>query len=123
MPSSPSFNGRPLIDPTPDNLRCAHLHAHTILAPFLLHEGTVAMPRPAAARANRRATNVTLPIDLLDEARAFGLNISQACELGLKAELARSRAAQWLEENREALLSSNAYVERNGLPLSQFRQF
>ena len=81
------------------------------------------MPKSAAAQATRRATNITLPVDLLVEARALGLNVSQACEQGLKAAIARSRGAQWLEENREALISSNDYVERNGLPLSEFRQF
>ncbi len=81
------------------------------------------MPRPATAQTTRRATNVTLPTDLLDQARALGLNVSQACERGLKAEIARHRAAQWREENREALASSNDYVERHGLPLAEFRQF
>jgi antitoxin CcdA len=81
------------------------------------------MPRPAAARATRRATNVTLPVELLAQARALGLNVSQACENGLKAEIARSQATRWVEENRGALASSNAYVERNGLPLSEFRRF
>ncbi len=80
------------------------------------------MPK-SAARATRRATNITLPGDLLLQARALGINVSQACEQGLTAEIARSRGAQWLEENREALISSNDYVDRNGLPLSEFRQF
>lgn len=31
--------------------------------------------------------------------------------------------AQWLEENRQALESSNAYVETYGLPLEQYRRF
>ncbi|CAA7625292.1 hypothetical protein MTBLM5_80020 [Magnetospirillum sp. LM-5] len=30
---------------------------------------------------------------------------------------------RWQEDNREALLSSNAYVARYGLPLARFRQF
>ena len=81
------------------------------------------MPRPATTQASRRATNVTLPVDLLYKARARGLNVSQACEGGLKAEIARHRAAQWLEENRDALASSNDYFERHGLPLAEFRQF
>ena len=81
------------------------------------------MPRPAAVQVTRRATNITLPVDLLVQARALGLNVSQACEQGLKAEIARSRAAQWVEDNRDALASSNEYVERHGLPLAEFRQF
>ncbi len=80
------------------------------------------MPLPATAEATRRATNVTLPAALLTEARALGLNISQACERGLKAEIARFYAARWLEENGEAIASSNEFVERHGLPLSEFRQ-
>lgn len=32
-------------------------------------------------------------------------------------------ATRWLTENRQALLSSNAYVEEHGLPLDQYRMF
>jgi len=81
------------------------------------------MPRPAIKQTPRQATNVTLPADLLAEARALSLNVSQACELGLKAEIVRARGARWLEENRDALASSNEYVERHGIPLAEFRQF
>ncbi len=81
------------------------------------------MPRPATAHPTRQPTNATLPVDLLTEARALGLNISQACEQGLKAEIARSRAARCCEENREAIAFSSEYVERHGLPLSEFRPF
>jgi antitoxin CcdA len=42
------------------------------------------MPRPAAAQVTRRATSVTLPVELLAQARALGLNVSQACETGLR---------------------------------------
>ena len=79
------------------------------------------MARAAAAQKTRRATNSTLPIKLLAQARALGLNVSQACERGIEAEIAKSRAAQWVDESREALASSNDYVERNGLPLARFR--
>ena len=81
------------------------------------------MPRPHAQTPARRATNVTLPVDLLAEARALGLNVSQACEHGLTAAISKTRAAQWLEENRDALASSRDFVERHGLPLAEFRQF
>ena len=81
------------------------------------------MPRPAIKYTPRQATNVTLPVDLLAEARSLSLNVSQACELGLKAEVARTRRAQWLEENRDAIASSNEWVERHGISLAEFRQF
>lgn len=81
---------------------------------------------PAPARKPlpaKRATNISLRGDLIEEARRLNINISQACERGLEEQVARTRAEQWLEENREALESSNAYVERHGLPLARYRQF
>lgn len=51
----------------------------------------------------RRPTNVTLPTQLLEEARSLDLNISQACEQGLKSAIASVRAQQWLAENRSSL--------------------
>lgn len=71
----------------------------------------------------KRATNVSLRSDLIEEAKQLGINISEACEQGLEKEVAKTRAEQWLEENRAALESSNAYVEKHGLPLARFRQF
>jgi len=75
------------------------------------------------AAARKRATNVTLSTALLDEARALGVNVSQACEQGLEQQVRSVRAAAWIEENREAIESSNAYVERHGLPLARYRLF
>jgi antitoxin CcdA len=79
--------------------------------------------RSAAARAAKRATNVSLNAALLDEAKQLGINVSQACEQGLAKEIAEARAQRWLDANAEALDSSNAYVERHGLPLGEYRQF
>jgi antitoxin CcdA len=73
--------------------------------------------------ATKRATNVSLRADLIDEAKQLGINISVACERGLEKEVAKTRAEQWLTENRAALESSNAYVEKHGLPLARYRQF
>ncbi len=79
-----------------------------------------AKSHPASAR---RATNVTLPDALLREARELGINVSQACERGLSAEVAGTRAERWVEENRAAMDAWNDHVERDGLPLAEFRQF
>jgi antitoxin CcdA len=77
----------------------------------------------SAAPSARRPTNVSLDRGLVEEARAHGINLSQACERGIAEQLARVRAEKWLEESRAALNSSNAYVEAHGLPLARFRQF
>lgn len=74
-------------------------------------------------KAPRRATNVSLPADLVEQARALNVSISQACEKGLAAEVKKSREDKWIEENWEAIQSSNAYVEKHGLPLAKYRMF
>ena len=72
---------------------------------------------------SRRATNVTIPDSLLQEAKALKINVSQACERGLSAAVAEARAQKFLTENREAMDAWNAHVERHGLPLAAHRQF
>ncbi|QHI97972.1 post-segregation antitoxin CcdA [Xylophilus rhododendri] len=71
----------------------------------------------------RKSTNLTLTGDLVREARALGVNISQAAETGIAAAVAQRRQEHWLAENRAALESSNAYVEQHGLALAQHRNF
>jgi antitoxin CcdA len=71
----------------------------------------------------RKATNVSINEALLSEAKALKINVSKAAEAGLVVALAEKRAELWLAENRAALESSNAYVDRHGLPLAQYRGF
>ncbi|WP_406240052.1 type II toxin-antitoxin system CcdA family antitoxin (plasmid) [Acetobacter orientalis] len=81
------------------------------------------MVRMHSTSSSRRPTNVTLPAQLLEEAKSLDLNISQACEQGLKSAIASIRAQQWLAENRSSLQESRQYVEENGLPLAHYRNF
>lgn len=80
---------------------------------------TASRPRTAS----KRATNVSLPEDLLAEAKALQINISQAAEAGVAQAIARARSELWLAENQEAIESSNAYVEKHGLPLAKYQMF
>ncbi|MDO9488590.1 MAG: type II toxin-antitoxin system CcdA family antitoxin [Sphingomonadaceae bacterium] len=73
--------------------------------------------------ALKKATNVSLDIALVDEARLLGVNLSRACERGLAEEIAEQKRRRWLEESREAIAWSNDYVEKHGLPLEKYRQF
>ena len=74
-------------------------------------------------RGQRRPTNVSLDAALVDAARGLGINLSKACERGIAEQVAETRAARWIDENRDALASSNAHVEARGLPLASHRQF
>ncbi len=77
----------------------------------------------APAASPRRATNVTLPEALLQDAREMGINLSQACEQGLAAAVAETRRQRWLAENQDAMDAWNEHVAAHGLPLAAYRQF
>ncbi len=73
--------------------------------------------------SQRRVTNVTLPEDLLREAREIGINLSQACERGIAAEVSSAHEQRWLPQNREAMDAWNEHVAVHGLPLAAYRSF
>lgn len=81
------------------------------------------MNKPSKFNAPKKATNVSLPSDLVEEAKRLGINLSQACETGLSDEVRKALGEEWKRENREAIESSNEYVRKNGLPLARYRQF
>jgi len=75
------------------------------------------------ASAAKKPTNVSLAENLLAEAKELRINVSQAAEAGVTRAVAEKRAEIWLKENLEAIESSNAYVEKHGLPLEKYRMF
>ena len=81
------------------------------------------MNRPARFEGPKKATNVSLSADLVEEAKRLGLNVSEACQTGLAAEVKKAREAVWKEENRAAIESWNDYIRKNGMPYDQYRQF
>jgi antitoxin CcdA len=71
----------------------------------------------------RRATDVTLPQALLQDARALRINVSQACEQGLAAAVSDAKAKMRQSESQAPLERWNEYVEQSSVPLAEFRQF
>jgi antitoxin CcdA len=76
-----------------------------------------AMAKPA----ERRPTNVSLPEQLVEEARSLGINLSRACESGVEAAVKSERDRRWKLENRAAVDSYNRWIEEHGLPLDEYR--
>jgi antitoxin CcdA len=74
-------------------------------------------------KAVRKATNVSLPVDLLDRAKKAGVNVSRASERGLLEEVQAVEAARWAQENDAVIKAYNAMIERDGLPLEDLRTF
>ncbi len=79
------------------------------------------MNHPSRFAAGRKPTNVTLPADLVSEAKRLGINLSQACESGLVGEVRKKLGEEWRRENKDAIESSNEYVRQHGLPLARHR--
>lgn len=71
----------------------------------------------------RKPTNLSLDATLLAEAKALKVNLSRAAEDGVRSAVAAAKSEQWKAENAAAIRSSNAYVEKNGLPLDRYRHF
>jgi antitoxin CcdA len=62
------------------------------------------------AGAGRRAVNLTIRADLLEEAKQLKLNASQAAEAGLLEAVRRARAEAWRRENAAAIDEYNRRV-------------
>jgi antitoxin CcdA len=80
-------------------------------------------PAHRQATAPKRATNVSLSDPLIAEAKALGINLSQAAENGITQAIRDKKTEQWLIENKDAIESKNEYIKKHGLPLAQFRPF
>ena len=80
--------------------------------------------RTASSRSTtRRPTNLSIDAELLIVAKEMGVNISRSAEVGIQQAVKKKLRDLWLQVNKEALMSSNAFVEENGLPLEKFRSF
>jgi len=78
------------------------------------------MPRKKAKGATRRRSiNLTIPEDVIEAARALGINASKAAEAGLRRAIGERQEERWLGENAPALRAHNARVERKGTLLTQ----
>lgn len=75
------------------------------------------------SNSTTRKSEIAIDTDLMDEAERLGIDANAVAESAVKQAIARTRETRWLEENREAIDSYNAWVEKNGLPLAKYRMF
>lgn len=73
------------------------------------------MRMKAAHARGRRPTNLSLAPELVEEARALGLNLSRIVEERLRDAVREERARRWLEENREGFDAFARFVEKHGI--------
>ena len=81
------------------------------------------MSQANTATSMKKRTNLSINKTLLNEAKELGINISSSAESGIRNAILERKRALWLEENQDAISSSNDYVVKNGLPLEKFRNF
>jgi antitoxin CcdA len=74
-------------------------------------------------KARKKAVNLTIDSDLLEQARKMGLNLSREFELHLKERTKAERWAKWREENRAAIENNNKRIEEEGLWSDGLRLF
>ena len=80
----------------------------------------MARRNPSAAK---RATNVSVRVDLLAAAREAGVNLSATLERALTEELAEGKRNAWRDENKEAIAAYNEFVEEHGAFSDDVRSF
>lgn len=71
----------------------------------------------------KRATNISLSVDVYNEAKAMGINLSQTCERLLKEVIEQKKAENWASQHAEFIDAYNSSVDSEGLPLNQWRSF
>lgn len=71
----------------------------------------------------KKAANLSVRADLLEQARAYKINLSQTLETALAAEVKKRLEAEWLEQNKEAIAAYNAEIAEHGLFSDGFRSF
>ncbi|WP_299565341.1 type II toxin-antitoxin system CcdA family antitoxin [uncultured Sulfitobacter sp.] len=71
----------------------------------------------------RVKVNLTLDADVAETARTLGLNMSRLAEAAILEAAKTERNRLWRLENQAAIAAYGEEVDRDGLPLAQYRSF
>lgn len=90
----------------------------------MLKAQTQTTPKPPRTRqAAKRATNLSLSVDVLDAAKSLQINVSQLCDNHLREVVRGVQERRWREEHADFFAAYNTSIETNGLPLDEWRAF
>ena len=73
--------------------------------------------------APKRATNLSINSDLLNQARALNINLSAAFEKTLAALVKTNQQQAWLADNHKAIDAYNQHIDVNGVFSDTLRTF
>ncbi len=72
---------------------------------------------------SKKATNISLAMDVYLDAKALGINISQVCEERLREEIQTRKEQQWNAQHADFIAAYNGLVEEEGVALQEWRAF
>jgi antitoxin CcdA len=81
------------------------------------------MTPPYDLSAPKKATNLSVNSDLLQKAKALGINLSSTMEEALETLVRQRMREQWLAENREAIEDYNRFFAENPVFSQGLRSF
>ena len=74
-------------------------------------------------KARKKPTNLSINSDLLQQAKALKINLSQTLEERLYQIILDKKKQDWKEKNREAIEAYNRRTEKDGVFSDGFRRF
>ncbi len=74
-------------------------------------------------RRRKKATNLSVDDNLLEQAKHLKLNLSQVFEASLTEAIRQRQGEEWLRKNRAALDAYNEHVEKHGVFSDGMRSF
>ncbi|MGA7674691.1 MAG: type II toxin-antitoxin system CcdA family antitoxin [Rhizomicrobium sp.] len=86
-------------------------------------EETRPFRREEPKRIRKRATNVSIDMEILAEAKAMGINLSQTLEDELRKRVKEEKIRRWSEDNKEAIESHNRFIEKHGIWSEKYRSW
>jgi antitoxin CcdA len=80
-------------------------------------------PVPYDPNAPKKSANLSINNDLLQQAKALNINLSQTLEQRLAELVREARRQAWLQENQTALDDYNQHIESHGAFSDGLRRF
>jgi antitoxin CcdA len=78
---------------------------------------------PRARQLVKRAANLSLSADALDDAKLLQINVSQVCDAHLREVVRREKESRWRSDHADFIAAYNASFETEGLPLDAWKTF
>lgn len=74
-------------------------------------------------RKPKKATNISLTMDVYMGAKELGINISHVCEQTLREIIRAQKEREWNDRNAAFIEAYNQIVETEGVALQEWRAF